>query len=109
MAKGIKYDQEKPDYSLLPFGAVDEVVKTLTYGAKKYTRHNWKHVEDIRYQAAAMRHFSAYMQGEPIDPESGIHHLAHMAASILFLLQKDIDKSKNMLYNNQTVTVTYKD
>lgn len=131
MAKGIKYDQEKPDYSLLPFGAVDEVVKTLTYGAKKYYRDNWKHVEDIRYQAAAMRHFSAYMQGENHDPESGIHHLAHMAASILFLLQKDldanksvfseemcrklqesfesIDKSENMLYNNQTVTVTYKD
>jgi hypothetical protein len=89
---GMKFDHAKPDYSLVPFGALDEVVKVLTYGAKKYDRHNWQHVEDIRYQAALMRHFSAYMQGERNDPESGINHLAHLACSVLFLLQKDIDK-----------------
>jgi hypothetical protein len=93
---GIKFDQDKPDYSLVPFAAFDEVVKVLTYGAKKYDRHNWKHVEDIRYQAALMRHFSAYMQGERNDPESNINHLAHMACSVLFLLQKDIDKQKQI-------------
>jgi hypothetical protein len=89
---GVKHDQDKPDYSLLPFGAVDQIVKVLTYGAKKYDRFNWQYVEDARYQAAAMRHFSSYMQGEKYDPESGIHHLAHMATSILFLIQKDIDR-----------------
>lgn len=114
MTKGIKFDQEKPDYSLLPYGALDEVVKVLTYGAKKYSRDNWKHVEEVRYQAASMRHFSSYMQGEEIDPESNIHHLAHMACSILFLLQKHLDnkpvyKTNEMCYNKQTVTITYKD
>lgn len=89
---GIKFDNEKPDYSLVPFGALDEVVKVLTYGAKKYDRHNWQHVDDIRYQAALMRHFSAYMQGEANDPETGISHLAHMGCSVLFLLQKQLDK-----------------
>ena len=92
---GIKFDKEKPDYSLVPFAALDEVVKVLTYGAKKYDRYNWQHVEDIRYQAAAMRHFSAYMQGEKLDPESNIEHLAHMACSILFLLEKSL-KDKNV-------------
>lgn len=92
--KGIKYDQDKPDYSLLPFGAVDQVVKVLTYGSKKYSRDNWKYVEEFRYQAAAMRHFSAYMQGEQFDPETTIHHLAHMITSLLFLLQKDLDVQK---------------
>jgi len=118
MTKGIKFDHDKPDYSLVPFGAMDEVVKVLTYGAHKYDRHNWVYVDDIRYQAAAMRHFSAYMQGEQIDPESGIQHLAHMACSILFLIQKEInkqhsvDKSENTCYNssiNKTFTVNYKD
>jgi hypothetical protein len=93
---GIKFDQDKPDYSLVPFAAFDEVVKVLTYGAKKYDRHNWRHVEDIRYQAALMRHFSAYMQGERNDPETNINHLAHLACSVLFLLQKDIDKQKQI-------------
>ena len=93
---GMKFDMDKPDYSLMPFGALDEVTKVLTYGAKKYDRHNWQHVADIRYQAALMRHFSKYMQGEQNDPETGISHLAHMACSVLFLLQKDIDRLKQM-------------
>lgn len=96
MSQGIKFDHDKPDYSLMPFGALDEVAKVLTYGAKKYDRHNWKHVEAIRYQAALMRHFSAYMQGEANDPETGISHLAHMACSVMFLLQKDIDVQKQI-------------
>ena len=112
MTIGVKYDQEKPDYSLLPFGALDDVVKVLTYGAKKYDRDNWKYVDDYRYKAAAMRHFSAYMQGEDLDPESNIHHLAHMACSVLFLLQKEldsVDNSSKVCYNNETTTITYKD
>ena len=112
MTVGIKYDQEKPDYSLLPYGALDDVVKVLTYGAKKYDRDNWKYVDDYRYKAAAMRHFSAYMQGEHLDPESNIHHLAHMACSVLFLLQKEldsVDNSSKVCYNNETTTITYKD
>lgn len=98
---GIKFDQDKPDYSLVPFAALDEVVKVLTYGAKKYDRHNWQHVDDIRYQAALMRHFSHYMQGERNDPETGINHLAHLACSVLFLLQKDIDKQKQITKDPQ--------
>ena len=89
MAKGIKHDGEKPDYSLVPFSALDEVVKVLTYGAAKYDRFNWEHVEDIRYQAAALRHISSYMQGEKYDPETGINHLAHAICSLMFLVESD--------------------
>jgi hypothetical protein len=97
MTVGIKHDQDKLDYSLVPFGALDEVVKVLTYGAKKYDRHNWQYVDETRYQAALMRHFSSYMQGERYDPETGIDHLAHMACSVLFLLQKDLQNPKTVL------------
>lgn len=88
MTKGIKFDADKPDYSLVPFGAMDEVVQVLTYGANKYDRFNWKYVADHRYQAAAMRHISAYMQGEENDPESGYRHLAHAISNLLFLMGK---------------------
>jgi hypothetical protein len=94
MTKGIKHDGDKPDYSLVPFGALDEVVKALTYGATKYDRFNWKNVEEVRYQAAALRHISAYMQGEKFDPETGINHLAHAVCSLLFLVEFD-NKKKN--------------
>jgi hypothetical protein len=98
MDKGVKHDSAKPDYSLLPFGAVDEVVKVLTYGAKKYDRFNWEHVEDIRYQAAALRHISSYMQGEKYDPETGINHLAHAVCSLLFLVEFDRQLAKKEMY-----------
>jgi len=89
-AEGMKFDNGKPDYSLLPFAAVDEVVKVLTYGAAKYDRFNWEKVEAVRYQAATMRHFSTHMQGEKIDPESGISHLAHAICSLLYLLDFEL-------------------
>ena len=102
---GIKYDGEKPDYSLVPFKSMDEVVKVLTYGAAKYDRFNWEKVEPRRYQAAAMRHISAYMQGEKIDPESGINHLAHAVCSLLFLTDFDLRESE--FRECSKVTVSY--
>jgi hypothetical protein len=90
--EGMKHDSGKPDYSLVPFGALDEVVKVLTYGAKKYDRFNWENVDALRYQAAALRHISAYMQGEKFDPETGINHMAHAVCSLLFLTQFDLNE-----------------
>lgn len=93
---GIKYDGGKPDYSLLPFNALEEVVKVLTYGAAKYSRDNWKLVEPHkeRYVAAALRHLTAYAREEKSDPESGRHHLAHAATCLLYIIEKDLTGAK---------------
>lgn len=101
-SNGMKFDDTKPDYSLMPFGALDEVVKVLTYGANKYDRFNWEKVERHRYEAAAMRHISAYMQGEIHDDETGINHTAHAICNLLFLLEfdnKSEKKDKKAMYN----------
>jgi len=92
---GLKFDTDKPDYSLTPWAALEEVVKVLTYGAKKYSRDNWQHVTPFkeRYLAAALRHIVAYARGETIDPESGLHHLAHAATSLCYLTEKDMAKA----------------
>jgi hypothetical protein len=86
---GIKFDSEKPDYSLLPPNALDELVKVLTMGKVKYSRENWRLLEDgeNRYFAAAQRHLWALRKGETYDPESGLHHAAHAAACVLFLIE----------------------
>ena len=85
---GMKFDQEKPDYTLLPWGSVEEIVKVLDLGAKKYARDNWKLVANgkTRYLAAAFRHMAAYTQGQQNDPETGLSHMAHAGCCILFLL-----------------------
>jgi len=86
---GIKFDDDKPDYSLIPPNALDEVVKVLTIGAKKYDRHNWKKLDNIddRYFAAAQRHMWALMKDEKLDPETGVHHAAHAICCMMFLLE----------------------
>jgi hypothetical protein len=86
---GIKYDLDKPDYSLIPPKALDDVVKVLTLGAQKYSRDNWKMLKNarMRYFAAAMRHLWARFRGELYDKESGIDHGAHAVCCILFMME----------------------
>ena len=89
--KGVKYDEDKPKWSLLPFSAVGEVVKVLTYGANKYAPDNWKYVPNARtrYIDAAFRHIAAYVSGEKTDAEAGLNHLAHAICCLLFLVAFD--------------------
>jgi hypothetical protein len=90
---GKKYDDDKLRYDLLPVKALRDVTQVLTFGAKKYGDNNWKITKpESRYIAAAMRHLEAYRDGEVLDPESGIHHLAHAACSLMFILQIDREK-----------------
>jgi hypothetical protein len=88
---GRKDDQDKARWDLLPFGSVAQVVDVLTYGAKKYAPDNWQKVPNPkgRYVAAALRHLSAYAEGEKVDPESGKPHLAHAVCCLLFLMWFD--------------------
>ena len=83
---GMKFDGGKRDFTLLPWAGVEEIVKVLEFGAQKYDRDNWKHVDDAqhRYTKAAFRHLIAYDKGEINDPESGLPHLAHLGCCIRF-------------------------
>ena len=88
---GRKYDGEKLRWDLLPWEPTEEVVKVLTFGAKKYAPNNWKYVPGRRwrYIGAAYRHLKAWICGEKLDVETGLHHLAHAACCLLFLLWCD--------------------
>jgi hypothetical protein len=80
---GYKADHDKPDYSLLPSEWLEEVSKAFTYGAKKYSRHNYLTGMDWhRMFSAALRHGYKFWRGEDIDTETGIHHLGHMGACV---------------------------
>ena len=94
---GRKFDGGKLEYGLLPPLALEETVKVLTFGAQKYERDNWKKVPDSkrRYFDAMERHIWAWKKGEQMDPESGIHHLAHAMCCLMFLYEHDIMYSLN--------------
>lgn len=87
MGEGRKHDAGKLEWHLVPWEGVEDTVRVLMEGAKKYEPDNWKKVPDAekRYKDAAMRHLTAYMKGEKIDPEWGISHLSHCMCNLLFL------------------------
>ena len=83
---GVKFDAGKPRYDLLPFDALDDVAAVLAYGAKKYADRNWERgLAWGRLSGALMRHLSQFHQGQLVDEESGLPHLAHMACCALML------------------------
>lgn len=86
-----KHDDGKPMWDLLPFKQVAKIVDVLTFGCRKYGARSWQDIPDgkNRYFAALMRHLTAWKEGERVDPDSGIHHLAHAGCNILFLLFLD--------------------
>ena len=87
---GTKHDQEKPRTDLLPTVPLLKIAEVLTFGAKKYEDHNWrKGIAYSRLIGAALRHLLAYNDGEDLDPESGLSHLAHLGCCVVFLLEQE--------------------
>lgn len=87
---GVKFDQGKIDWSLLPWDGLEPVVRVLEFGAEKYARDNWRKVPNstARYRKALLRHVIAWCAGQENDPETGESHLAHAVCCGIFLLGK---------------------
>ena len=88
MAEGTKYDQNKIDWSILPWEELEWVARVCHNGGAKYAPSNWKKVKraDKRYIAAAIRHIVAHLKGEVYDAEWGFPHLAHAVCSLLYCM-----------------------
>lgn len=82
----------KPPLALLDRYALEEIAKVLAFGAKKYHAHSYR--EGIDYSKlldASLRHIFAFVDGEDLDPESGLLHLAHAACNLLFMMRMTKD------------------
>jgi len=88
---GKKSDSGKLRYDLLEPEFLQEVVAVLTHGATKYGDRNWSKVQNDRYFAALYRHIEAMRLGEKRDSETGLHHAAHAACSLMFLYYNLVD------------------
>lgn len=80
--------RKKPPLSIIPFRPLCEVAKALQHGADKYGRWNWRDapVSATSHAEPIMRHVMAYLDGEDIDPDSGLSHLAHVISAAFVLL-----------------------
>lgn len=85
-SSGIKHDTGKEPISLLSSTALKATARVLEHGAKTYGKHNWRSGFDwTRLLDAVGRHMLAFQEGEDLDPDSGLPHIDHAAANIMFL------------------------
>ena len=81
----------KAPLHLLPPVAMEQIAWVLKHGAERYGKYNWRDnkVCMTTYISAMRRHLGSWQDGEDLDPDSGISHLAHIAASAMILLDAE--------------------
>lgn len=83
---GIKFDEGKLQWHLLPLKYLRGTVRVLMHGAKKYAAHNWrKGMPWSQTYNALQRHLDAFHDLEDLDPDTKLHHLDHALCELLFL------------------------
>jgi len=83
---GARYNQGKPDFSLIPLCTMEDEAKVWEYGKQKYAAWNWAKGMDWSVPfACMMRHMAAWQRGEANDSESGLPHLAHAMCNLRML------------------------
>ena len=83
---GARYNDNKPDLSLIPLCTLEDEARVWSYGAQKYAKDNWKKGQAWSIPLASMlRHLAAWQNGEDVDKESLLPHLAHIACNLRML------------------------
>lgn len=115
---GLRFNEGKLRYDLQPPLAMEEFIKVMTYGAKKYTFKDengkvtydgsldWRKGMSWRSVIASLkRHLAAFERGEDIDEESGLYHIAHLMANASFLLEyyKIYPQGDDRIYNTMHI------
>jgi len=79
---------KKPPLHLVPSALVLWVSKVFGFSAGKYGPMNWrdKKVNKTVYLGAIERHLLALKDGQDYDPETGLPHMAHIAANCAIML-----------------------
>lgn len=83
-----KFDAGKPPLGLISRTALEEEAKVMAFGVAKYGTHQWRGGMDFsRLMDACLRHVYAFADGEDLDKETGLSHLAHARCCLAFLLE----------------------
>jgi hypothetical protein len=79
-------------FDALPWAVLAELALAHGEGAALYGRHNWRRTRVVAstYYAASLRHLWKWIEGEDIDPDSGVSHLVKAMASLAVLRDAQI-------------------
>lgn len=96
----LRHNSGKPEFSYLPNSFLMTLpnnislemllgtTRVLEFGAKKYSPDNWRKSGSWRKATdSALRHLLHAINGEKIDPESGLYHMDHFGCNLAFLIE----------------------
>ena len=84
-------NEGKPKLSFIPYEAQKQEALVWEFGARKYSRDNWKKgLPFLSVIDSILRHAAAYAAGETNDPESGLPHMAHIRCNTSMLLEYEL-------------------
>jgi len=84
--RGLRYNEGKLQWSLVDFDSLEDMVRVLEMGAKKYSPDNWKKGMPIKEVIESMlRHTFALLRGEINDIESKLPHIGHIQCNAMFI------------------------
>lgn len=77
---GLRFNEGKPRFDLLPPEALEALADHYGKGARKYADRNWERgMAWGKCFASMMRHAWAFWRGEDHDAETGSHHMIAVA------------------------------
>lgn len=83
---GKRFNAGKPQWSQLDMKSFEGACQVMMFGEAKYGRDNWRKGHPVRDLCdSLMRHLVAFMDGEDIDSESGLHHMDHAISNAMFI------------------------
>lgn len=83
--KALRYNKNKPKWSLVHFKSLEPLPRVLEFGAKKYAVDNWKKGLPLDEILDSMqRHLAAIIDGEEYDVESKLPHIGHIMCNAMF-------------------------
>jgi hypothetical protein len=97
-----KHDKGKYRPTLVYTSLIKAISSVREYGITKYgSPTDWMSTDSIKHFDAAIRHILAHVDGEMVDKESGLTHLAHAASNIMFEIERlTFDKKTSGEINN---------
>ena len=82
----MRFNEWKPEWTLIDFPSLEPLVRVLEYWAKKYDKSNWKKPMDKNQIIDSLiRHLVRVMEDEELDSESWLPHVWHILANAMFL------------------------
>lgn len=83
--QGTRHNEGKPKWSLVNYNSLVPMIRVLEWGAINYGIDNWKKGLDKKEILESMqRHLASLMDGEELDSQTGLPHMAHIQCNAMF-------------------------